>query len=195
MPEIDPDQAAERVKKLIIVGDNRLKQGGDDKYAKARGTFEQALRLAEEAGIDERFRPFIERRLESVDELGPGGGSYDLRPSSSASSARSGGPAHRCTTSPLLSTYSTVGTARPWAPARPCSSITIASVWCTATVAARRLRETRQAGLAGAEYCTNAPRAGNSAARRRPDRAGRPAVTTVCACARQRSARRPRRAR
>jgi hypothetical protein len=51
MPEIDPDQAAERVKKLIIVGDNRLK----------------------EAGIDERFRPFIERRLESVDQLGPGG--------------------------------------------------------------------------------------------------------------------------
>jgi len=44
-------------------------------YAKARGTFEQALRLAEEAGIDERFRPFIERRLESIDELGPGGGS------------------------------------------------------------------------------------------------------------------------
>ncbi len=59
--------------KLIIVGDNRLKQGGDDKYAKARGTFEQALRLAEEAGIDERFRPFIERRLESIDQLGPGG--------------------------------------------------------------------------------------------------------------------------
>ena len=73
MPEIDPDQAAERVKKLIIVGDNRLKQGGDDKYATARGTFEQALRLAEEAGIEERFRPFIERRLESIDQLGPGG--------------------------------------------------------------------------------------------------------------------------
>jgi hypothetical protein len=71
MPEIDPDQAAERVKKLI----NRLKQGGDDKYAKARGTFEQALRMAEEAGIEERFRPFIERRLESIDQLGPGGGS------------------------------------------------------------------------------------------------------------------------
>src|SRR3954447_7304877 len=69
VPEIDPEQAAERVKKLIIVGDNRLKQGGDDKFAKARGTFEQALRLAEEAGIDERFRPFIERRLESIEQL------------------------------------------------------------------------------------------------------------------------------
>ena len=63
MPEIDPEQAAERIRKLIIVGDNRLKQGGDDKYAKARGTFEQALRMAEEAGLADRFGPFIERRL------------------------------------------------------------------------------------------------------------------------------------
>jgi hypothetical protein len=63
MADIDPEQAAERIRKLIVVGDNRLKQGGDDKYAKARGTFEQALRLAEEAGLADRFRPFIERRL------------------------------------------------------------------------------------------------------------------------------------
>ncbi len=63
MAEIDPEQAAERIRKLIVVGDNRLKQGGDDKYAKARGTFEQALRLAQEAGLEDRFRPFIERRL------------------------------------------------------------------------------------------------------------------------------------
>ena len=69
MAAIDPEQAAERVRKLIIVGDNRLKQGGDDKFGKARGTFEQALRLAEEAGIADRFRPFIERRLESIDQL------------------------------------------------------------------------------------------------------------------------------
>jgi hypothetical protein len=69
MPEIDPEQAAERVRKLIIVGDNRLKQGGVDKFAKARGTFQQALRMAEEAGIGDRFRPFIERRLESIEQL------------------------------------------------------------------------------------------------------------------------------
>ena len=68
MPEVDPDVAAERIRKLIIVGDNRLKQGGDDKYAKARGTYEQALRMAEEVGLGERFRPFIERRLESIEE-------------------------------------------------------------------------------------------------------------------------------
>ena len=69
VPKIDPEQAAERIKKLIIVGDNRLKQGGSDKFEKARGTFEQALRLAEEAGLGERFRPFIERRLQSIEQL------------------------------------------------------------------------------------------------------------------------------
>ena len=74
MPEIDPDAAAERVRKLIIVGDNRLKQGGPDKYQKARGTFEQALRLAEEAGVADRFRPFIQARLENLDRIAGGGG-------------------------------------------------------------------------------------------------------------------------
>ena len=69
MPEIDPDQAAERIRKLIVVGDNRLKQGGPDKYRKARGTFEQALRMAGEVGLAERFEPFIRARLESLDEL------------------------------------------------------------------------------------------------------------------------------
>jgi hypothetical protein len=72
MAAIDPEQAAERVRKLIIVGDNRLKQGGPDKFAKARGTFEQALRLAEEAGVGDRFRPFIERRLASLEALSAG---------------------------------------------------------------------------------------------------------------------------
>ena len=72
MSQIDPEQAAERIRRLIIVGDNRLKQGGDDKYAKARGTFEQAMRLADEAGVGDRFRPFIERRLESIETLSAG---------------------------------------------------------------------------------------------------------------------------
>ncbi len=73
MPEIDPEQAAERIKKLIILGDNRLKQGGADKYGKARGTFEQALRLAEETGLGDRFRPFIQARLDSLEKLATGG--------------------------------------------------------------------------------------------------------------------------
>lgn len=74
MAGIDPDQAAERIRKLIIVGDNRLKQGGADKYDKARGTFQQALRLARDAGLEERFGSLIERRLESLDSLASGDG-------------------------------------------------------------------------------------------------------------------------
>ena len=73
MPDVDPDVAAERIKKLIIVGDNRLKQGGPDKYAKARGTFEQALRMAEETGLGDRFRPFIEARLASIESFAGSG--------------------------------------------------------------------------------------------------------------------------
>lgn len=68
MPDIDPEQAADRIRKLIIVGDNRLKQGGGD-VEKARGTFTQALRLAEEAGVGDHFRPFIEARLAGLDRL------------------------------------------------------------------------------------------------------------------------------
>jgi hypothetical protein len=66
--EIDPEQAADRIRKLIVVGDNRLKQSGGD-VEKARGTFTQALRLAEEAGLGDHFRPFIEARLEGLDRL------------------------------------------------------------------------------------------------------------------------------
>ena len=69
MAEIDPEQAAERIRKLIIVGDNRLKQGGDDRASKARGTYEQALRLTRETGLEERFEPFIQRRLADIDEV------------------------------------------------------------------------------------------------------------------------------
>jgi hypothetical protein len=66
---VDLEQARERIRKLIIVGDNRLKQGGDDKYEKARGTFLQALRVAEDVGLAADFRPLIERRLESIEQL------------------------------------------------------------------------------------------------------------------------------
>ena len=69
MPDAEHDAAAERIRQLIVIGDNRLKQGGGERYAKARETYEQAQRLADQAGVGERFRPFIEQRLRNVDEL------------------------------------------------------------------------------------------------------------------------------
>jgi len=51
----------ERIQKLLVTGDNRLKQGVDP--AKVRESWEQALELAREAGLEERIRPLVELRL------------------------------------------------------------------------------------------------------------------------------------
>ena len=55
------EDVRERIQKLLITGDNRLKQGVDP--AKARESWEQALALAREAGLEERIRPLVEVRL------------------------------------------------------------------------------------------------------------------------------------
>jgi hypothetical protein len=51
----------ERIQKLLVTGDNRLKQGVDPQ--KARESWEQALALAREAGLEERIRPLVEIRI------------------------------------------------------------------------------------------------------------------------------------
>jgi hypothetical protein len=58
----------ERIQKLLVTGDNRLKQGVAP--AKARESWEQALALAREAGLEERIRPLVEVRLADL-ERGP----------------------------------------------------------------------------------------------------------------------------
>ena len=55
----------ERIQKLLVTGDNRLKQGVSP--AKARESWEQALALAREAGLEERIRPLVEIRLADLD--------------------------------------------------------------------------------------------------------------------------------
>ena len=56
----------ERIQKLLVTGDNRLKQGVDP--AKARESWEQALALAREAGLEERIRPLVEVRIADLDQ-------------------------------------------------------------------------------------------------------------------------------
>jgi hypothetical protein len=51
----------ERIQKLLVTGDNRLKQGVDPE--KARESWEQALQVAREAGLEEKIRPLVEVRL------------------------------------------------------------------------------------------------------------------------------------
>lgn len=57
----------ERIQKLLVTGDNRLKQGVAPH--KVRATYEQALELAREAGLEERIRPLVEVRLADLERL------------------------------------------------------------------------------------------------------------------------------
>ena len=60
--------ARERIQKLLVTGDNRLKQGVA--AAKARESYEQALAVAREAGLEESVRPLVEIRLADLERLG-----------------------------------------------------------------------------------------------------------------------------
>jgi predicted negative regulator of RcsB-dependent stress response len=55
------EDARYRIQKLLVTGDNRLKQGVDPE--KARASWEQALEVAREAGLEEAVRPLVEVRL------------------------------------------------------------------------------------------------------------------------------------
>ena len=54
-----------RIQKLLVTGDNRLKQGVDPE--KARQSWEQALAVAREAGLEDVIRPLVEVRLADLD--------------------------------------------------------------------------------------------------------------------------------
>src|SRR5581483_3236715 len=62
------ENARERIQKLLVTGDNRLKQGVDP--AKARESWEQALAVAREAGLEEQVRPLVEIRLADLERRG-----------------------------------------------------------------------------------------------------------------------------
>jgi hypothetical protein len=61
------DDARARIQKLLVTGDNRLKQGVDP--AKARQSYEQALELARESGLEDSIRPLVELRLADLERL------------------------------------------------------------------------------------------------------------------------------
>jgi len=66
----DGEGARERIQKLLVTGDNRLKQGVSPE--KARESYEQALEAAREAGLEESVRPLVELRLADLDRLARG---------------------------------------------------------------------------------------------------------------------------
>ena len=64
------DDVRERIQKLLVTGDNRLKQGVAPE--KVRATYEEALELAREAGLEDRIRPLVELRLADLERLAGG---------------------------------------------------------------------------------------------------------------------------
>ena len=60
------DDARERIQKLLVTGDNRLKQGVAPE--KVRESWEEALAVAREAGLEESVRPLVEVRLADLQQ-------------------------------------------------------------------------------------------------------------------------------
>ena len=67
---MDADEARAKIQKLLVTGDNRLKQGVAP--AKARESYLQALAVAREAGLEEAVRPLVEIRLADLERLARG---------------------------------------------------------------------------------------------------------------------------
>jgi hypothetical protein len=62
--------ARQHIHELLVTGDNRLKQGVAPE--KVRASYEQALALARDAGLEATVRPLVERRLADLERLAGG---------------------------------------------------------------------------------------------------------------------------
>ena len=66
--EETPEQDARaKIQRFLVTGDNRLKQGVAPE--KARESYEQALAVAREAGLEDAVRPLVELRLADLERL------------------------------------------------------------------------------------------------------------------------------
>jgi len=64
------DDPRERIQKLLVTGDNRLKQGVAPE--KVRETYDEALEVARNAGLEDVIRPLVEVRLADLQRLAGG---------------------------------------------------------------------------------------------------------------------------
>jgi hypothetical protein len=62
---VGDEDARARIQKLLVTGDNRLKQGVS--ADKVRQTYEEALAVAREAGLEDSVRPLVEIRLADLE--------------------------------------------------------------------------------------------------------------------------------
>ena len=64
---VTEDDARARIQKLLVTGDNRLKQGVAPE--KVRETYDEALLVAREAGLEDAIRPLVEVRLADLERF------------------------------------------------------------------------------------------------------------------------------
>jgi hypothetical protein len=65
---VSEDEARRRVRQLLLSGDNTLKnRTGDERIARARTRYEEALAVAREAALDDAV-VFVQRRLDALDQ-------------------------------------------------------------------------------------------------------------------------------
>ena len=64
---MDQDEARRKIHDYLLTGDNRLKQGVSAE--KIRASYEQALALAREHGLEESVGPLVEIRLADLERL------------------------------------------------------------------------------------------------------------------------------
>ena len=67
-------EPAERVRNLLLRGDNVLKSARPERYARALEAFEEAREAAADPSVDERVRELVDRRIESLRGLLEGQG-------------------------------------------------------------------------------------------------------------------------
>ena len=63
----DEDDARATIQRLLVTGDNRLKQGV--RTEKVRESYMAALEAAREAGLEDAVRPLVELRLADLARL------------------------------------------------------------------------------------------------------------------------------
>ena len=64
---MDATEARQKIHDLLVTGDNCLKQGVSAE--KIRQSYEQALTVAREHGLEESIRPLVEIRLNDLERL------------------------------------------------------------------------------------------------------------------------------
>lgn len=64
---MDEAEARQKIHDLLLTGDNRLKQGVSAE--KIRQSYEQALQVARDHGLEAGVRPLIEIRLNDLEQL------------------------------------------------------------------------------------------------------------------------------